>query len=345
MAPSPDRLSLVCSDQLSDPEVGATARGQSCWVGSVGSAHSAVIDSRGICQTVGVRTPRPDRKPTGEPDAGRAGQSTDDERPPRRVLLLAVIAATILILDVITKIIVVATLTPGVSPRILGGLVYFSLFRNGGAAFSMATGMTWILALIAIGVVVVIIRMAPRLRSKAWAVCLGLILGGALGNLSDRIFRAPGFLRGHVVDFVSLFGPDAEHFAVFNLADSAITIGGITLVVTTLFGVDFDGRRVARGGRGRAGATADPTRSVNPALAIGDAVDPGVPSAADDVAGVAPADVEAVGVEAVGVEAGGVDSVAVDPADADTTADPTGEFTDEGQDPGSMHSQDGSAGG
>ena len=159
-------------------------------------------------------------------------------------------------LDLLTKIIAVATLTPGESPGILGGLVYFSIIRNPGAAFSMATGMTWILALIAIAVVVVIIRMAPRLRSTPWAVSLGLVLGGAMGNLIDRIFRTPGFLQGHVVDFVSLFGPNGEYFAIFNVADSAITIGGISLVVTALLGIDFDGTRKgpkgdATTGRGR----------------------------------------------------------------------------------------------
>ena len=167
--------------------------------------------------------------------------------PPRRFLLLLSIAAVILVLDLITKIIAVAVLTPGESPSILGGLVYFSLLRNPGAAFSLATGMTWVLALIAIAVVVVIIRIAGRLRSLPWAIGLGLVLGGAIGNLIDRIFRAPGFLQGHVVDFVSVFGPNAEYFPVFNVADSAITIGGITVVVSALLGYDFDGTR--SGGR------------------------------------------------------------------------------------------------
>jgi signal peptidase II len=67
------------------------------------------------------------------------------------------------------------------------------------------------------------------------------VLGGALGNLVDRLFRSPGFLQGHVVDFVSVFGPNAEYFPVFNVADSAITIGGISLVITALLGIDFDG--------------------------------------------------------------------------------------------------------
>ena len=160
---------------------------------------------------------------------------------PRRVGLLAAVAGTVVILDLLTKIIVVATIDPNEPVKVLGGLVYISLIRNPGAAFSMATGMTWLLALVAIAVVIVIIRMAPRLRSTPWAVSLGLVLGGAIGNLIDRIFRSPGILQGHVVDFVSVFGPNAEYFPVFNVADSAITIGGISLVITALMGIDFDG--------------------------------------------------------------------------------------------------------
>ena len=178
-------------------------------------------------------------------------------QPPRRVLLLAVVALCILIADIITKALIVANMQDGQSVRLLGGAVYFSLIRNPGAAFSMATGMTWVLAIVAIAVVVFIVRMAPRLRSGPWAVCLGLILGGALGNLTDRIFRSPGVLRGHVVDFVSVFGPDAKYFPVFNLADSAISIGGVILVLITLMGIDFDGRHVRR--RSSAGSSADPS--------------------------------------------------------------------------------------
>ncbi len=172
-----------------------------------------------------------------------------------RVRLLTLLAIGVLLLDLATKLIVVATLsetTPAAEqPRILGGLVYFSLLRNAGAAFSMATGMTWVLALIAIAVVAGIIRIAPRLKSTPWAVALGLVLGGAIGNLTDRIFRAPGFLQGHVVDFISVFGPNAQYFPAFNVADSAITIGGVTLVITALLGIDYDGSR-----RGRSSADA-----------------------------------------------------------------------------------------
>jgi len=100
-------------------------------------------------------------------------------------------------------------------------------------------------SLVAVAVAVVIVRTARRLYSTAWAVTLGLVLGGALGNLIDRIFRAPGFLRGGVVDFLSVFGPDGQHFPVFNLADSAITCGGVLGVFLALRGIEFDGTRAA----------------------------------------------------------------------------------------------------
>lgn len=189
--------------------------------------------------------PDTDQTPADPNPAESAPADPTDPAPlkPRKVGLLAAIAGTVIVLDVISKVVVVATIQPNQPVRVLGGLVYLSLIRNPGAAFSMATGMTWLLALIAIGVVVVIIRMAPRLRSTPWAISLGLVLGGAIGNLIDRIFRAPGFLQGHVVDFVSVFGPNAEYFPVFNVADSAITIGGISLVITALLGIDFDGTR------------------------------------------------------------------------------------------------------
>jgi signal peptidase II len=90
--------------------------------------------------------------------------------------------------------------------------------------------------LIAVAVVVVIVRALPRLRSSAWAVTLGLLLGGAVGNLVDRLVRAPGVGRGAVVDFIHL-----QHFATFNVADSAITVGAVLAVLLSLRGVEVDG--------------------------------------------------------------------------------------------------------
>jgi signal peptidase II len=174
-----------------------------------------------------------------------------------KVWLLALIAPVVLVADIVAKVVAVAELEGRSPVEILGGLVYLQLVRNPGAAFSFATGYTWLLTIIAIAVVVVIIRVARRLRSTGWAVALGLVLGGALGNLTDRIFRAPGPLQGHVVDIVSVFAPDGRAFPVFNLADSAIVCGGVLLVLMALLGREIDGTRSGdkRGADERDGST------------------------------------------------------------------------------------------
>lgn len=156
------------------------------------------------------------------------------------------VAGCVLLLDVLTKVIAVAALEGQAPVRLLGGGIYLVLYRNPGAAFSLATGLTWLLTLIALGVVVMIIRWAPRLRSPGWAVGLGLVLGGALGNLVDRLLRDPGPLRGHVVDFLSLLAPDGSVWPVFNLADSAIVCGGVLLVLLAATGREYDGTRSGR---------------------------------------------------------------------------------------------------
>ncbi len=161
----------------------------------------------------------------------------------RRTGLLAAAAAVTLLLDVLSKVVAVAILEGNPPVKLLGGAMYLVVYRNSGAAFSMATGLTWLLSLIALGVVVAIVRLAPRLHSSGWAFGLGLVLGGALGNLVDRLLRAPGPLRGHVVDFLSLLAPDGSVWPVFNLADSAIVCGGAVLVLLAATGRDFDGTR------------------------------------------------------------------------------------------------------
>jgi signal peptidase II len=163
----------------------------------------------------------------------------DDEQtgaPPRRRLrLLLSIAAAVLLLDIVTKVLAVRLLVPGQPVSIIGDTVTWTLVRNSGAAFSMATGYTWMLTLVAMGVVVGIIWMGRRLVSPWWAVGLGMILGGALGNLVDRFFRAPGPLRGHVVDFLSI-----GWWPVFNVADPAVVGGAMLLVALSVFGYEFD---------------------------------------------------------------------------------------------------------
>jgi signal peptidase II len=165
-----------------------------------------------------------------------------------RILLFAAIAVLALVLDVVSKVLLVANVPENHAPiRELGGAVYVQQTRNSGAAFSLGTGFTIILTVVAVGVVVFIVRTAGRLRSVGWAVALGMILGGALGNLSDRLFRSPGVGRGHVVDWISLFGPNAKYWPIFNLADSAIVCGAVLAAVLALIGIDIDGRRQARG--------------------------------------------------------------------------------------------------
>ncbi|WP_396894254.1 signal peptidase II [Mycolicibacterium sp.] len=176
---------------------------------------------------------------TEEASGGNPSPVDDVDRtapPPRRRLrLLLAVAAVVLTLDVVTKVLAVRFLTPGEPVSIIGDTVTWTLVRNSGAAFSMATGYTWVLTLVATGVVAGIFWMGRRLLSPWWAVGLGLILGGALGNLVDRFFRSPGPLRGHVVDFLSI-----GWWPVFNVADPAVVGGAILLVGLSLFGYEFD---------------------------------------------------------------------------------------------------------
>lgn len=191
-------------------------------------------------------------------------QSTEQavpSAPPRRLAVLVVVALLALALDVVSKILVVANLEGQPAVTVLPGVLYFDVSRNPGAAFSMATGMTWVFSLVAVGVAGAIIWLAPRLRSVGWAIGLGLVLAGALGNLTDRIFRAPGPMRGHVVDFISVFKPWGANFAIFNLADSALTCGAVLIVLMGLLGRDYDGgvgkraRLAAEGAAGKAAGT------------------------------------------------------------------------------------------
>jgi signal peptidase II len=171
-----------------------------------------------------------------------AGAASPVRFSTRALGVLIGVAVLVVALDLLAKYLAVAKLSDRDTPvRLLGGLFYLDLTRNGGAAFSMGTGHTWVFPLVTIVVVGWIGWMASRLRSVAWAVALGLVLGGALGNLGDRVFRAPGFLVGHVVDFISVFGPYGQHFPIFNLADSALTCGVILAVLLELTGRRRDG--------------------------------------------------------------------------------------------------------
>lgn len=158
----------------------------------------------------------------------------------RAVAVLVVVTLVVLAIDQVTKALALGHLVEGDRTNLLGSWFGLQLMRNPGAALSFATGMTWVFTLAAVGVVVVVVRVADRLASRAWALSLGLLLGGAVGNLGDRLFRAPGFAVGHVVDFLaygSLF--------IGNVADIAIVVAACLIVLLTVRGVTLDGARPA----------------------------------------------------------------------------------------------------
>ncbi|MFJ9851911.1 signal peptidase II [Streptomyces sp. NPDC101150] len=157
-------------------------------------------------------------------------------RGKRRILALLLVAAVVYALDLSSKLFVVAKLEHHAPVEVIGTLLRFTVIRNRGAAFSMGEALTIFLTIIATVVIVVIARIARKLYSLPWAIALGLLLGGAFGNLTDRVFRSPGVFKGAVVDFIA-----PAHFAVFNLADSAIVCGGILIVILSFRGLDPDG--------------------------------------------------------------------------------------------------------
>jgi signal peptidase II len=176
----------------------------------------------------------------------------------RLLTVLTVLAAVLYASDVITKTVALKTLEGEPPLVVIPGVLQFRLIFNSGAAFSIGTGMTLILTIIAAGVVVAIVRVARKLGSLPWAITLGMLLGGALGNLTDRLLRYPsGFgrstqLQGHVVDFVEVLPgnfPVIDYFPIFNVADSAIVCGGILAVILAWRGYQLDGTREGKSGR------------------------------------------------------------------------------------------------
>nr|WP_246783974.1 signal peptidase II [Cellulomonas persica] len=163
---------------------------------------------------------------------------TSQERRRRRLVgLLVVIAAGVLAVDQLSKAWAIATLD-GARRELVGDLLGLQLVFNPGAALSIATGMTWVLTLVAAAVVVVLVRVARRLGSTMWAVALGLLLGGALGNLVDRLVREPGFPSGHVIDFIAYLD-----WFVGNVADIAIVVAAGLVVLLVARGIGVDGTR------------------------------------------------------------------------------------------------------
>ncbi len=176
---------------------------------------------------------------------GTAGVSEQTATTPavtrsRRGLALVCVAVGLLwaALDQLTKTLVVHHLRDGRVIRLLGGHLLLEQDRNPGAAFGIGTGSTVVFSAVAIVVIAIVLRTARRLGSWGWTIALGLLLGGAVGNLTDRLLRSPGALRGWVVDWI-----DLRWWPVFNLADSGIVIGAIVVVALSLRGVRLDGGR------------------------------------------------------------------------------------------------------
>jgi signal peptidase II len=158
--------------------------------------------------------------------------------PARRLALLAAVAAAGLVVDVVTKLIVVAQLESEGHRKVELGPLILRVTRNPGAAFSFAEDKTWFFTAFALLVVGVVVYNARRVRDRGWAVALGLLLAGASGNLLDRAFRSPGPGRGAVVDFL-----DFQVWPSFNVADSCIVCGGVLAVLLSYLGREIDGTR------------------------------------------------------------------------------------------------------
>ena len=163
-------------------------------------------------------------------------------RRSRRLMAVSLtLAGVVVVADQATKQLAQAHLVEGRSQPLVGDLLRLTLYYNPGAAFGIAGTLTPLLALIAVAVAVAVVRAARRLGSVGWTVGLGLLLGGAVGNLVDRLVREPGFGRGHVVDFL-----DLPNLFVFNLADAAITSAAVIIAVLGLRGIGPDGVRTTR---------------------------------------------------------------------------------------------------
>ena len=213
-----------------------------------------------------------------EKSLGAQGGRDGEGRRARRlsVTVLWTMAVVIVVVDQLSKQWALSALSDGQHTTLLGRALGLVLVRNPGAAFSFATGQTWIFALIASLVVVIIVRVSRNLASRSWAVALGLVLGGAVGNLIDRLLREPGFLRGHVIDFIDYGG-----YFVGNVADIAIVLAAAGIIVLSLGGWEIDGTRAgSRSTPEPKGADGSQTsaRAAGAAVRQGDAAAPSMPA-------------------------------------------------------------------
>lgn len=156
----------------------------------------------------------------------------------KRTFLFLGIGIFLVFLDQLTKELAISSLSDGSVLPVIGDILKFRLAYNDAAAFSLGVGQTWVLAIIASCAVLALLWFGPKAKNITWTVIAGLVLGGAAGNLVDRLTRAPGFLNGHVVDFISI----PFNFPIFNLADTFLVIGVSLAMLRTLMGDELGGK-------------------------------------------------------------------------------------------------------
>jgi signal peptidase II len=185
----------------------------------------------------------PPEAPADAPGASDAPPPSHQAKPAanvRLVVLLGALALAVAVVDQLTKAWAQNGLSDGHVVHLVGDALTLQLVYNPGAALSIATGMTWLLTIVVVVVIVLIVRATRRLRSKGWAIALGLLLGGAVGNLIDRLLRQPSFGRGRVVDFIG-YGD----WFVGNVADIAIVVAACLIAILAVLGIGMDGKRAA----------------------------------------------------------------------------------------------------
>ena len=182
-----------------------------------------------------TRTPSHD---SGDDPGNRVGGRPDRSR---LLMLFAGVAVLGYAVDLGTKILAVEHLTDRAPVSVIGDLLTLTLARNPGAAFSTGTSFTFALSCIAVVAALVVLWVARRLGSTGWAIGLGFLMAGILGNLTDRVFRSPGMFHGHVIDFLRL-----PNWPIFNVADICINVAAGVIILQALRGISVDGSRSSR---------------------------------------------------------------------------------------------------
>lgn len=189
-----------------------------------------------------------DQEPSARPDDADTQAPGPGRGRPTLIAVALVIAVLGVGLDQATKALVQSTMELGEKIDVLGSVLSWHYILNPGAAFSMGTSVTWIFTIVMAVVVVYVLTLLRKVRSRLWAVALGGLLAGATGNLIDRLFREPSFGMGHVVDFIGV-----RNFAIFNVADSFVVCSMIGICLLLFRGIGVDGRpmedKPARKGR------------------------------------------------------------------------------------------------